>query len=70
MVVAQTGGSMVSADGQPLTKLAILQQAVDIITTLEQRVRGLCERWLDGWTCFCCLGMALDGWAVGWLVDD
>ena len=27
-------------DGQPLTKLGILQEAVNIITNLEQQVRG------------------------------
>ncbi len=29
-----------SSSGQPLTKLMVMQQAVDIITSLEQQVRG------------------------------
>ena len=36
-------GSMVtlhSGSSQPLTKLMVLQQAVNVITTLEQQVRG------------------------------
>lgn len=37
-------GSMVtlhSGSSQPLTKLMVLQQAVNVITTLEQQVRGM-----------------------------
>lgn len=32
--------SMHSGNGQPMTKLMILQQAVGVITQLEQQVRG------------------------------
>ena len=43
-------GEMVSlhtTSQQPLTKLAVLQEAVNIITMLEKRVRG----WWAGWLC-------------------
>ena len=29
---------------KPVTKLGVLQQAVNLITTLEQQVRGKCQR--------------------------
>ena len=32
--------TMHQGNGQPMTKLMVLQQAVNIITTLEQQVRG------------------------------
>lgn len=32
--------SIHTSNGQPMTKLMILQQAVNVITSLEQQVRG------------------------------